>query len=123
MNNVAFGKTIKNVRKYGNIKLLIKLVATERKINYLVSEPNYHTSKIFTKNLSAKEMRKTQILMNKTIYLGLSILYISKNVMYEFWFDYVKPRHCKNPKFCYMDTGSFIVYKKRRYLQRHRRRC
>ena len=62
----------------------IKLVTTERRRNYLVSEPNYHTTKFFTENLLAIEMRKTQILMNKPVYLGLSILDLSKTVMYEF---------------------------------------
>ena len=59
-----------NVRKHGNIKLF----TTERRRDYLVSEPNYHTTKFFTKKLLAIEMKKTQILMNKPVYLGLSIL-------------------------------------------------
>ena len=57
MNNAAFGKTMENVRKHRNIKL----VTTERKRNYLVSEPNYHTIKFFAENLLAVELRKTQI--------------------------------------------------------------
>ena len=57
-------------------------------------------------------MRKTQILMNKPVYLGLSILNISKTVMYEFWHDYVKLKYGENAKLCYMDTASFIVYVK-----------
>ena len=55
MNNAVFGKTMENVRKHR----YIKLVTTERRRNYLVSEPNYHTAKFFTKNLLAIEMRKT----------------------------------------------------------------
>ena len=70
-----------NMRKYRTSKL----VTTERRRNYLVSEPNFHTTKFFTENLLATEMRKTQILMNKPVYLGLSILDLSKTVMYEFW--------------------------------------
>ena len=108
MNNAVFGKTMENVRKHRNIKL----VTTERRRNYLVSEPNYHTTKFFTENLLAIEMRKTQILMNKPVYLGLSILDLSKTVMYEFWYDYVKPKYGENAKLCYMDTDSFIVYVK-----------
>ena len=54
-------------------------------------------------------MRKTQILMNKPVYLGLSILDLSETVMYGFWYDYVKPKY---GKLCYMDTNSFIVYVK-----------
>ena len=63
MNNAVFRKTIENVRKHGNIKL----VTTERRRNYLVSEPNCHAIKFFTENLLAVEMRKTQILMNKLL--------------------------------------------------------
>ena len=60
MNNAVFGKTMENVRKYRDIKL----VTTERRRNYLVSEPNYHTAKFFTENLLATEMKKTEIIMN-----------------------------------------------------------
>ena len=80
MNNVVFGKIMENVRKHRNIKL----VATEKRRNYLVSEPNFHTTKFFTENLLAIKMRKTQIIINKLAYLGLSILDLSKTVMYEF---------------------------------------
>ena len=55
-------------------------------------------------------MRKTQILMNKPVYLGLSILDLSKTVMHELWYDYVKPKNGENAKLCYMDTDNFIVY-------------
>ena len=48
--------------------------------------------------------------MNKPVYLGLSILDLNKTVMYEFWYDYVKPKYVENPKLCYMDIGSFIVH-------------
>ena len=55
-------------------------------------------------------MRKTQILKNKPVYLGLSILDLSKTVMYEFWYDYVTPKYLENAKLCYMDTDSLIVH-------------
>ena len=78
MNNGVFEKTMENARKHRNIKL----VTTERRKNYLVLEPNYHTTRFFKENLLAIEMRKTQILMNKPVYLGLSILDLIKTVMY-----------------------------------------
>ena len=84
----------------------------ERRKNDSVSEPNYHTTKFFTENLLAIEMRKTQILMNQSVYLGLSVLDLSKTVMYEFWYDYVKPNYDKNAKLCYVDTDSLIVHLK-----------
>ena len=108
MNNVVFGKTMENVRKYRDIKL----VTTEMRRKHLVSEPNYHTTKFVTENFLATEMKKTQILMNKPVHLGLSILDLSKTVMYEFWYDYLKPKYGENAKLCYMDTDSFIVYVK-----------
>ena len=86
MSNVVFGQNIVNMRKYR----YIKLVTTEKRRNYLVSEPNYHTIKFFTKKLLTIEMRRTQTLMNQPVYLVLPILDLKKTVMYEFWYDYVK---------------------------------
>ena len=80
MNNAVFGKTMENVRKHRDIKL----VAADKKISKLVSEPNYHTMNCISENLSIIEMKKTKIKMNKPIYLGLSILDISKILLYEF---------------------------------------
>ena len=58
-----------------------------------MTEPNYYTTRFFTGNVLAIEMKKTEILMNKHVYLGLSILKFSIISMYEFWYDYVKPKH------------------------------
>ena len=103
---MQFLETMENVRKYREIKL----VATEERRNYLVSEPNYYTTKFFTENLLAIEMIETQMLMNKPVYLGLSILDLGKTVMYEFLYDYVKSKYGENGKLCYMDTDSFSVH-------------
>ena len=83
MNNAVFGKTMENVRKHSDIKLVIK----DKTRNQLVSEPNYHTTKWFSENLLAIEMKKTKIKMNKPVHLRLSILEISKTLMYEFRYD------------------------------------
>ena len=61
-------------------------------------------------------MKKTKVKMNKPIYLGLSILEISKILMYEFWYDYMKPKYGDNVKLCYMDTDSFIMYIKQKFF-------
>ena len=74
MNNGVFGKTLENVWK----NRYIKIVTTKRRRNYLVSEPSYHTIKFFTERLLAIKMKKTQMLMNKPIYLGLPILDLNK---------------------------------------------
>ena len=102
MNNAVFGKTMENVRKHRDIKL----VTTDKKRSKLVSEPNYHTINCISENLSIIEMRRTKLKMNKPIYLGLSILEISKILMYEFWYDYMKPKYGDNVKLCYMDTDT-----------------
>ena len=102
MNNAVFEKTMENVRD-------IKLVTTDKIRSKLVSEPNYHTINLISENLSVIEMKKTKVKMNKPIYLGLSILEISKIFMYEFWYDYMKPKYGDNVKLCYMDTDSFII--------------
>ena len=81
MNNSLFGKTMENVRKHRDIKL----VTTDKRRNQLVSEPNYHTTKYFSENLLAIEMKKIKVKMNKPVHLGLSILEISKTLMNEFW--------------------------------------
>ena len=61
--------------------------------------------------------------MNKPVYLGFSIPELSKILLYEFWYDYVKPKYVAKAKLCYMETDSFIVYIKTWYLQRNCRRC
>ena len=106
MNNAVFRKTMENVRKHRDIKL----VTTDKRRNQLASEPNYHTTKYFSENLMAIEMKKTKVKMNKPIYLGMSILDISKTLMYEFWYDYIKPKYEDRAKLCYMDTDSIVIY-------------
>ena len=105
------------MRKHRDINYQLNLKwetkeTTETRRNYLVSGPYYHTTKFFTENLLATEIRKTQILMNKSVYLGLPILDLSKTVIYEFWYDYVKPKYGENAKLCYTDTYSLIVHVK-----------
>ena len=63
-----------------------------------MSEPNCHTTRFFTENLLAVEIIKTQIFMNMSVYLGLSVSDLSKTVMYEFCYDYVKPKYGNKKK-------------------------
>ena len=79
MNNAVFGKTMENVRKHRDIKL----VTTNKRRNQLASEANDYT----TKYLIAMEMKKTKIKINKPVYLGMAILHISKTLMFRFWYD------------------------------------
>ena len=96
MNNSVFGKTMKNVRKHR----YIKLVTTEEKRIKLVSETNYHKTKQFLENLLAIEMKKAKVKMNKPVF---------KKLMYEIWYDYIKPKYKNKAKLCYMDTDSFVI--------------
>ena len=96
---------MENIRNHWDIKL----VTTDKKRSKLVPEPNYHTINLISEDLSIIEMKKTKIKMNKPIYLGLSILEISKILMYEFWYDYIKPKYANNVRLCYADTDSFII--------------
>ena len=96
---------MENVRKHRDIKF----VTTEKRRIKLVSEPNYHTTKQFSENLIAIKMKKARVKMNKPLYLGMSILDISKILMYKFWYGYLKPKYNDKAKLYYMDTDSFVL--------------
>ena len=85
MNNSVFGKTMENVRNHRNIKV----VTSDKRRSILVSEPNYHSSKCISKDLMIIEMGKVEVKMNKPLLLG-QMLDVSKTLMYEFWYDYIK---------------------------------
>ena len=106
MNTYVFGKTVENVRNHRDTKL----VTSDKRRKRLVSEPNYHSHKKFSEHLMAIEMKKTRVKMTKPLYLGMSILDISKILMYEFWYDYINPKYGDRAKLCYTDTDSFIIY-------------
>ena len=89
MNNYFFGKTIENVRNHRGIKL----VTSNKRRKQLGSEPNYHSYKNVSDHLMAIEMKKTRVKMNKPLYLGMSILDISKILMYKFWYNYIIPKY------------------------------
>ena len=112
MNNAAFEKGHRKCEKTQRYQICNnwkkkQLINIRTKLSY---------NKIFSENLLAVEMRKTQTIIIKPVYLGLSILELSKIVMHEFWCDYVKPNYDEKAKLCYMDTESFVVYIKRWYL-------
>ena len=105
MNNALFGKKMENVRKFRDIKL----VTTGKRRDQLVSEGKYHKKNVFRKTISSWT-EKDKHKKNRSIYLGLSILESSKTLMYESWYDYLKPKYGDIVKLCYMDTGCFIVH-------------
>ena len=96
---------MQNDRKHRNIKL----VTTEYKRNKLASEPNYLSTKCISKNLLVIEMKKTEVKINKPVYLGEAVLDLSKKLMFEFWYDYLKPMY-GDKMICYTDSDSFIMH-------------
>ena len=106
MNNSVFGKMIENVRKRRDIKLIV----TEERRKKLTSESNYESCTTFSDELMAIEMRKTSILLDKLIIVGQAILDKIKELMYEFYYDYLKPKFTDKVKLLYMDTDSFVLH-------------
>ena len=85
--NSIYGKTVQNDRNHRDIRL----VTTEAKRNKLASEPNYQSTKCISKHLLVTEVKKTEVKMNKPIYLGQAVLDISKTLTFDFWYGYLKP--------------------------------
>ena len=95
---------MENIRNHRNIKLVMN------RESYLktVMRPNFKSGVLFGENLMGCEMGKIKVVMKKLVYLGQAILDLSKIVMYEFHYDYMKPKYGENLKLCYMDTDSLI---------------
>ena len=106
MNNSVFGKTMENVRKDRDIKL----VTTDKRRNQLVSKPNYHITKYFSEDLWAIGMKKIKVKINKPMYLGMSMLDISETLMYEFWYYYIKPKYRNNGKLLHGHRQLYYSY-------------
>ena len=105
MNNSVFGKTMENIRKHRNIKL----VTTEEKYLRTVMKPNFKSGVLFGENLMGCEMGKIKVVMNKPVYLCQAILDLSKIVMHELHYDYMVPKYgLEKSKLCYMDTDSLV---------------
>ena len=105
MNNSVFGKTMENIRKHRDIKLV------NNKGDYLkqVMKPNFKGGVLMGADLMSCEMGKVKVKMNKLVYLGQAILDLSKTIMYEFHYDYMKPKYNENNlKLLYMDTDSLV---------------
>ena len=104
MNNSVFGKTMENIRNRVNVKL----VDSGEQFKKLAAKPNYNSRKIFNENLVSVHMKKTSLTMNKPVYLGMSILDLSKTVMYDFHYKYIKPKYGNKAKLLFTDTDSFL---------------
>ena len=104
MNNSVFGKTMENIRN----RVDVKLVNTEEKLRKLVAKPNFRSQKIFSENLISVHMKKTSLTMNKPVYLGMCILDLSKTIMYDFHYNYIKPKYGDKAKLLFTDTDSLM---------------
>ena len=104
MNNSVFGKTMENIRNRVNVKL----VNTEEKLRKLVAKPNFKSCKIFNENLVSVHMKKTSLTMVKPVYLGMCILDLSKTIMYEFYYNYLKQKYGDKIKLLFSDTDSLM---------------
>ena len=104
INNSVFGKVMENIRNHKDMKA----VPSYKKYLKYVMKPNFKDGHLFSKYIFAVEMGKTKIKMSKPVYLGQAILDLSKTLMYEFHYDYMRPKYSSKARLCYMVTDSFL---------------
>ena len=104
MNNSVFGKTMENIRN----RVDVKLINSQERLRKLTAKPNFRSLKIFSENLVSVHMKKTSLLMNKPVYLGMCILDLSKTIMYDFHYNYIKPMYGDKAKLLMSDTDSCL---------------
>ena len=105
MNNSVFGKTMENIRN----RVDVKLVNTEEKLRKLAAKPNFKgPPKIFSENLISVHMKKTSLTMVKPVYLGMCILDLSKTIMFDFHYNYIKSKYGDKAKLLFSDTDSLM---------------
>ena len=104
MNNSVFGKTIENIRKRQNIIL----IDDRKKAAKLTSRPNFDRATIFDKNLIAVHMKRTEVYFNKPVYVGQAILDLSKTLMFDFHYNYIKKKYRHKAELMFTDTDSLL---------------
>ena len=102
MNNSLFGKTLENIRN----RVDIRLISSDKIAQKLAANPNCDHCTIFDENLIAVHMKKTKLYFNKPVYLGRSILDLSKFFMYDFHYNYIKTKYGDNAKLLVTDTDA-----------------
>ena len=107
MNYSVFGKTLENMRN----RVDIRLISLDKLAQKLAAKPNFDSCTIFDENLIAVHMKKTKLYFNKPVYLGMSILDLSKSLMYDFHYNYFKTKYGDNAKLLFTDIDS-LAYEK-----------
>ena len=102
MNNSVFGKTMENIRK----RVDVRLVTNEKKLLKMTSKPTFVSNKIFNDNLVAVHKMKETITLNKPAYIGMCILDLSKTLMYDFHYNYIKKKYGNKARLLFTDTDS-----------------
>ena len=102
MNNSVFGKMMDNLRK----RVDVRLVTNEKKLDKLTSKPTYVSSKIFNENLMAVHKVKETLTLNRPAYVGMCILDLSKTLMYDFHYNYIKKKYNNRARLLFTDTDS-----------------
>ena len=102
MNNSVFGRRLENIRN----RVDIRLISTNKVAQKLAAKPNYDYCTIFDENLIAVHMKNTKLYFNKPVYLGINILDLSKSLMYEFHYNYIKTKYGNKAKLLFTDTDS-----------------
>ncbi|XP_041985987.1 uncharacterized protein LOC121738160 [Aricia agestis] len=116
LNNSVFGKTLENNEKRVNVHLVNQWVdnnnVTKKRqcAQKLIARPNFHSVTIFSENLVAVQLNSDQIILDKPIYIGFTVLELSKSHMYNFHYSVIKPFYKNNVQMCYTDTDSFVYH-------------
>ncbi|GET66267.1 hypothetical protein RIR_jg37682.t5 [Rhizophagus irregularis DAOM 181602=DAOM 197198] len=108
MNNSVFGKTMENLRKRVRVSV-VQPQTHPKKYKKLTSDPAFKGRKIFSENLVAIHRQKVEVMLNRSTYVGMSVLDLSKLCMYQFYYDTLKVRYGEKIQLCYTDTDSLLV--------------
>ena len=114
MNNSVFGKTMENLRKRVDIKVVRTYGSPKEKehIRKIIAKPSYDRAVIFSEELSALHSHKTRLKLNKPVYVRMCVLDLSKHLMYDWYYNTLKRKYGSNCTLLYTDTDSLLIDQK-----------